>query len=203
MAAVTIVDYGASNLASVRKALGAVGADVRIATTPGPLRDAHAMVVPGVGHFGATASLDAAWRRAILARLDAGAVLLGICLGMQWLFDGSEEAPDVAGLGRLAGRCARLTGDVKVPHVGWNTLERTRRPSRLLEGVPAAASVYFTHTFAAPVTNDAAATTTHGRAFASAVERGPVLGVQFHPETSGAAGLRVLANVIAMAEEAR
>lgn len=200
---VTIVDYGAGNLASVRKGLAAVGADARVTMTPGLLSTAPAIVIPGVGHFGATVSLDAAWRRALLARLEAGAVLLGICLGMQWLFDSSEEAPDLAGLGRFAGRCARLAGDVKVPHVGWNTLERSGRPSRLLEGVPPAASVYFTHAFAAPVTADAVATTTHGREFASVAERGPLLAVQFHPEKSGAAGLRVLANFVTIAGEAR
>jgi glutamine amidotransferase len=203
MATIIIVDYGAGNLGSVRKGLAAVGGDARVAASARLLSDAAAIVIPGVGHFGATAALDDTWRRAIAGRVDAGASLLGICLGMQWLFDGSDEAPDLTGLGRCGGRCVRLTGDVKVPHVGWNTLQRSCRPSRLLDGVPRDASVYFTHAFAAPLTEDAVAMTTHGVTFASAVERGRIWGTQFHPEKSGVAGLRVLANFVAAAGEAR
>jgi len=199
---IALIDYGAGNLTSVRKAFAAVDAPLVSAATPDDLRGATALVVPGVGHFGATRSLDGAWRAAIEARLADGALLFGICLGLQWLFAGSTEAPDVPGLGRLSGECERLDdlgGTLKVPHVGWNALAPTR-PSRLLEGVPAGTYVYFTHSYAAPVSGDTAATTEHGRTFAAAVEAGPLMGVQFHPEKSGEAGLTILRNFVRLAE---
>jgi imidazole glycerol-phosphate synthase subunit HisH len=186
-----IADYGAGNLSSVEKALRYVGLDTRRATTPGDLDGASAIVLPGVGHFQATATL-APWRAAILAHLEAGRPFLGICLGLQWLFEGSAEAPDVPGLGLLRGRCFRLDGDVKVPHVGWNTIEPTRE-SRLLQGIDRA-QAYFTHSFAAPVTAESVAVTTHGVPFASVVECGPAFAVQWHPEKSGEVGLRLLRN---------
>ena len=130
--------------------------------------------------------------------------LLGICLGLQWLFDGSDEAPDLPGLGLFPGRCAVITGDVKVPHVGWNTLDRTLQahPPRVLDGIAAGAFAYFTHSYAAPVVDASVATTTHGMPFSAAVERDRVFGAQFHPEKSGRAGLRLLANFLALAREA-
>jgi glutamine amidotransferase len=120
---------------------------------------------------------------------------------MQWLFEGSEEAPDLSGLGALAGRCVRLRGDVKVPHVGWNQLEVVRGGSRLLEGVPAPVFGYFAHSFAVPRTGDAVAMTTHGVPFASVVERGSMFGVQCHPEKSSDAGLAILRNFVAVVRE--
>jgi len=200
---IALVDYGAGNLTSVIKAFDASGAPVHLVTTPEQLAGADAIVIPGVGHFGATASLDGAWHTAVRHAIARDVPLLGICLGLQWLFDGSEEAPDAPGLGLMPGRCFRISGDVKVPHVGWNTLERTDRPARLLAGVSEAASAYFTHSFAAPVGEDAIATTVHGVRFASAVERGRTWGVQFHPEKSGATGLRILANFLDIVREAR
>ena len=198
---IALIDYGAGNLTSVRKAFAAVGAPIRTPLDPGELREVSALVVPGVGHFGATRSLDGAWRDAIEQRLADGALLFGICLGMQWLFAGSTEAPDVRGLERLTGECDRLDdcgGTLKVPHVGWNALTITR-PSRLLESVPDGTYVYFTHSYAAPVTRDTAATTGHGREFAAVVESGPLMGVQFHPEKSGDAGLAILRNFVRLA----
>lgn len=195
---VALIDYGAGNLSSVRKALAAVGMDVVLPRSAAELANAGAIVVPGVGHFDATARLDNAFRTAILQQVNGGRPLLGICLGLQWLFEGSDEAPGVPGLGLLGGRCFRLSGAVKVPHVGWNTLESTRRRSTILAGTEGA-SVYFTHSYAAPVTDAAAATTTHGVTFASVVEAGNVIGVQWHPETSGAAGLSVLRNFARLA----
>jgi glutamine amidotransferase len=200
---IALIDYHAGNLTSVRKAFGAVGAEIYTPLTPGDLAGARGVVVPGVGHFGATAVLDGAWRDAVLARVRAGRPILGICLGLQWLFEGSEEAPDLAGIGLMKGRCFRLSGDVKVPHVGWNTLETGSRPSRLLQGLAPHASAYFTHSYAAPVGPDTVATTCHGVPFASAVERGLIFGVQFHPEKSGRTGLKMLENFVSVVRSGR
>jgi glutamine amidotransferase len=227
MPRIALVDYGAGNLTSVRKALRAVGADMFVPLAPVELHAADAVVIPGVGHFGATAALDGSWRAAVLRSVASGHALLGICLGMQWLFDGSSEAPDVPGLGLLAGRSVRLdeipaeaksaraSGDpaseypergsegplafrTKIPHVGWNTIVPLARPA-LLAGVTTGAQAYFTHSYAIPVGPDAIASTTHGAAFASGVARGRVCGVQFHPEKSGDVGLAVLANFLRIA----
>jgi glutamine amidotransferase len=193
-----LVDYGAGNLTSVRKAFAHLGADVVVPAAPRDLDVVDAVVVPGVGHFQATRSLTAEWRAAIQASLDRGRPLLGICVGMQWLYEGSTEAPECEGLGVIPGRCTRLTGgteNLKVPHVGWNTLAMPR-PSSLLEGVPAEASVYFTHSYAGPVSRATAASTEYGERFAAAVEQDLVMGLQFHPEKSGATGLRILENFL-------
>jgi glutamine amidotransferase len=194
---IALIDYGAGNLTSVRKALQALDADVHIPRDPKDLDHAMGVIVPGVGNFLATSALDQPWREAILGSIERGRPLFGICLGLQWLFEGSTEAPGCEGLSLMTGRCDRLEGgiDLKIPHVGWNALQFPRA-SRLLEGVDEGSQVYFTHSYAAPVTNDAIAVTTHGTAFASAVERGHVFGVQFHPEKSGEVGLRVLRNFL-------
>jgi imidazole glycerol-phosphate synthase subunit HisH len=195
---IALIDYGAGNLASVKKALAAVGAEVHVPQQPADLAEAAGIVVPGVGHFGATARLQGAWTDAILERVGEGRPLLGICLGMQWLYEASDEAPDVPGLGLLSGRCFRLPGaGVKVPHVGWNTLQ-VERPAPIVDAIASDSQVYFTHSYAAPSTNDTAATTVHGSAFAAAVQRGYIAGVQFHPEKSGDVGLQVLRNFLAM-----
>jgi glutamine amidotransferase len=192
---IALIDYGAGNLTSVRKGFAAVGADVFTPATASALVDAAAIVVPGVGHFASTASLDGSWREGIVAAVTRGAPLLGICLGLQWLFEGSEEAPDVPGLGAIPGRCWRLPPPVKVPHVGWNALE-VAKPSALLDGITSGTHMYFTHAYAAPVTEACAAWTTHGVSFASVVETGNVFGVQFHPEKSSDAGVRILENFV-------
>jgi glutamine amidotransferase len=205
--AIALIDYGAGNLASVRKALSAVGAEVVTPARPSDLARCAAVIVPGVGHFAATQGLDAPWRDAIRASVDAGRPLLGICLGLQWLFEGSDEAPGVGGLGLIDGRCFLLGGTpagptapgrLKVPHVGWNALA-IRGPSRLLEGIAPGAQAYFTHSYAAPVTAECVAVTDHGVPFASVVERGLVFGAQFHPEKSGEVGLRVVRNFVDLA----
>lgn len=200
---IALVDYGAGNLTSVRKALTALDVEYSTPETPEQTRAARGLIVPGVGNFAATTRLDAGWRSAILESVGRGVPLLGVCVGMQWLFEGSEEAPDARGLGLLEGRCARLPSDesrrLKVPHVGWNSLEAAK-PSRLLAGLADGAQVYFTHSFAAPVTADSAAVTMHTRRFAAAVERDHVFGVQFHPEKSADAGLRILRNFIDVVE---
>jgi glutamine amidotransferase len=217
---IALIDYKAGNLTSVKKALATIGADVVVPRAPEELAGAAGVIVPGVGHFGATRALGRPWIDAILARVGEGRPLLGICLGMQWLFEGSDEAPDLSGLGLLSGRCyrlgtARLKPDatdeevrgvrlqadcrVKVPHVGWNSLSIERDASSILDGVRSGSQVYFTHSYVAPVTRDSAAVTEHGESFAAVVQRGSIVGVQFHPEKSGDVGLRVLRNFVALA----
>ena len=202
---IALIDYGAGNLASVRKALSAIGAEVEVPRQPSDLEHAMGVIVPGVGNFKATAAMSDEWREAILGVVGGGRPMLGICLGLQWLFEGSTEAPDCQGLAMMTGYCDRLEGGVeshdgrtwplKIPHVGWNALHFPRG-SQLFEGIEEGSQVYFTHSYAAPVTTDAVAVTTHGRPFASAVERGQVFGVQFHPEKSGDVGLHVLKNFL-------
>ena len=210
---IALIDYHAGNLTSVRKALATVGAEVVVPSAPEDLDEAAGVIVPGVGHFGATRALAGAWTDAILARVGEGRPLLGICLGMQWLYEGSEEAPDVPGLGLLSGQCYRLgtvrlkpddrsvrlqadrDRDIKVPHVGWNSLTIQQKTS-IVEGVPDDAQVYFTHSYVGPVNGDTVAVTDHGETFAAVVQRGHVAGVQFHPEKSGEIGLRILRNFL-------
>jgi len=196
---IALIDYGAGNLTSVKKALTALDAEFKVPSAPEECADVSGLIVPGVGHFSATTALGAPWRQAIGSAVDSGTPLLGICVGMQWLFEGSEEAPDVPGLGLLTGTCRLLRGDadrrLKIPHVGWNALELPRT-SRLLTGLASGAYVYFTHSFAAPVTPDCVASTRHTDAFAAAVERDNVFGVQFHPEKSADAGLQILRNYL-------
>jgi imidazole glycerol-phosphate synthase subunit HisH len=194
---IALIDYGAGNLTSVRKALSALDAEVYVPRSPAELEDARAVIVPGVGNFQRTTALDGDWQAGILGAIERGRPLLGICLGLQWLFEGSTEAPGSQGLSLMGGLCDRMepSGPLKVPHVGWNSLEFPR-PSRLFEGIPEGSQVYFTHSYAAPITQDTIAVTTHGVPFASAVERGYVYGVQFHPEKSGDVGLRILRNFL-------
>jgi len=197
---IALIDYRAGNLTSVKKALAAVGAEVFVPGSPGEIARARGVVVPGVGHFGATTAIDRDWIDAIQALIANGRPLLGICLGMQWLYEGSEEAPACPGLGLLSGRCYRLSGSssterLKVPHVGWNALDR-RRDDTIADGVSDRSQVYFTHSFVAPITSDTVTETSHGEAFASIVQRGRIAGVQFHPEKSGDVGLRILRNFV-------
>jgi len=194
---IALVDYGAGNLASVRKALAAVGASVWTPAAPGELARASGVIVPGVGHFDATRGVTAEWRTAISGTIAGGVPLLGICVGLQWLFEGSTEAPEVAGLGVFKGTCSLFTFPAsdrqKVPHVGWNSLS-IPRPSTLMDGIAQGTQVYFTHSYAAPVVDDTAATCEYGVPFSAAVERDNVSAVQFHPEKSGPAGLQILSN---------
>ena len=164
---------------------------------PSDLDSVEAVIVPGVGNFQQTSALSREWREAIIGVVERGRPLLGICLGLQWLFEGSSEAPGCEGLALMSGQCERLKPEwpYKVPHVGWNELEFPRA-SRLFEGITNRSQVYFTHSYAAPVTDEATAVTTHVVPFASAVERGQVFGVQFHPEKSGDVGLQVLKNFL-------
>jgi len=224
---IALIDYKAGNLTSVKKALATIGADVFVPEGPEALRDAQGIIVPGVGHFGATRALDAGWIEGILERIGEGRPLLGICLGMQWLFEGSDEAPGVPGLGLMPGRCYRLgevrlkpdttdghvpktdsadvgstrleaDREIKIPHVGWNTLS-VQRETSILEGVADQAHVYFTHSYVAPLTSETVATAEHGEPFTAVVQRANIAGVQFHPEKSGEVGLRILRNFVQLA----
>jgi glutamine amidotransferase len=215
---IALIDYGAGNLTSVRKALTALGAEYDTPVSPQDLARFSAVIVPGVGNFAATSALVGPWRDAIGAAVRSGTPLFGICLGMQWLFEGSDEAPEVPGLGVLPGRVTRLQGNaeerLKIPHVGWNGLVVPHGPEgsaplrqgnftgRLLSRLEPGAHVYFTHSYAAPVTAACVAATTHSETFASVVERGNVFGVQFHPEKSSEAGLRIIRNFLEVARGA-
>jgi len=196
---VTVIDYKAGNLTSVLKALRHLGAEAEVTDSDLALvENAERIVLPGVGHFQATERLDATGLTvAIRAAIGRGVPFLGICVGMQWLYAGSSEAPNQAGLAHFADGCTRFpqSGE-KVPHVGWNSLE-VRPGSRLLAGVEPGEFVYFTHSYKAPVTADTAAVADYIEPFAAAVERANVMGVQFHPEKSGETGLKILGNFLA------
>jgi glutamine amidotransferase len=196
---VTVIDYKAGNLTSVLKTLRHLGAETVV--TDGDLslvESAARIVLPGVGHFATTNRLDkTGLTAAIRAAIARGVPFLGICVGMQWLYSGSTEAPAQPGLGQFPESCTRFAESTeKVPHVGWNSLE-VRNGSRLLAGVEPGEFVYFTHSYKGPVTNDAAAVTGYIEPFAAAVERDNVMGVQFHPEKSGDTGLKILRNFLA------
>jgi glutamine amidotransferase len=197
---VTVIDYKAGNLTSVLKALRHLGAEPVV--TDGdltPIETAERIVLPGVGHFAATRRLDdSGLTPAIRAAIARGIPFLGICVGMQWLYTGSTEAPDQPGLAQFAESCARFPQcDEKVPHVGWNSLE-VKPGSHLLAGIEDGEYVYFTHSYRGPVTEDTAAIARYIGPFAAAVERGNVMGVQFHPEKSGDTGIKILRNFLSL-----
>jgi glutamine amidotransferase len=200
---VTVIDYKAGNLTSVLKSLHYVGAETLVTDGPGPVEAAECLVLPGVGHFQATELLDnTGLTAAIRAAIARGVPFLGICVGMQWLYSGSTEAPEQPGLGHFAASCARFTeGTEKIPHVGWNSLA-IRPESRLLKGIAEGSHVYFTHSFRAPVTAETAAVTHYIEDFAAAVEHDNVFGVQFHPEKSSETGLTILRNFLNLSGEA-
>jgi imidazole glycerol-phosphate synthase subunit HisH len=191
---IAIVDYGAGNLNSVKKAFDYLGAEVVVTSRPEIVATADKIVLPGVGHFSALGSLDnTGLRDAVLRGAAAGKPFLGICLGMQWLFEGSDEAPEFAGAGILPGRCQPFPPSVKSPHVGWNSLT-VRENSRLLRNVASDSFVYYTHSFQAPVVAATTAASEYGTQFSAVVEHNNILGVQFHPEKSWTVGLCILKN---------
>jgi glutamine amidotransferase len=191
---IAIVDYGAGNLISVKKALDWLGQECAITSVLEDLVRASKIVLPGVGHFASTAALARLGLKGAIANaIEGGTPFLGICVGMQWMFERSQESPETSGLGLLHGECERFPASVKSPHVGWNQLE-VSSSSRLLRGVPSASFVYFTHSFRAPITETTVACCEYGGQFSAAVEREHVFGVQFHPEKSGTVGLKMLSN---------
>ncbi|MFZ0292867.1 MAG: imidazole glycerol phosphate synthase subunit HisH [Candidatus Sulfotelmatobacter sp.] len=191
---IAIVNYGAGNLNSVKKAFDYLGAENIVTNHSDAVAAAEKIVLPGVGHFSSLRSLHCSGlQEALLRAVSAGKPLLGICLGMQWLFEGSEECSEVAGAGFFPGKCRQFPSFVKSPHVGWNSVS-VRQSSRLLRGVRPDSFVYYTHSFHAPVVAAMVSGTEYGLEFAGAVEQGNIFGVQFHPEKSGDVGLSILKN---------
>jgi imidazole glycerol-phosphate synthase subunit HisH len=195
---IAVIDYKAGNLTSVVKALAALGQNATVTADPAVVTRAQRVILPGVGHFQATQLLEQTRLTAAVAEvIERGVPFLGICVGLQWLFAGSTEAPDSPGLGIFTERCERFAPGIKVPHVGWNSVSVANDDnSRLMRGIPDGSFVYYTHSFRPPVVDATVAVTDYGGPFSGAVERGNVMGVQFHPEKSGATGMRVLSNFV-------
>ena len=199
---IAIVDYGAGNLRSVELALARLGVHTRVTADPDMLALADGLILPGVGAFSdAMAALGRSGTiPAVLEAVGAGRPLLGICLGMQLLLDGSEEGPGVPRLGLIPGEVRRLPGcGLKIPHMGWNSLTPAK-PSPLFKGLPEEPYVYFVHSYACKAADpaDVLAVTDYGVPFHAAVQRGRILGFQFHPEKSGDVGQKLLANFVEM-----
>jgi imidazole glycerol-phosphate synthase subunit HisH len=190
---IAIVDYGAGNISSVKKALEHLGVSAQVTSDAGVIAAAEKLLVPGVGHFNRCRTLNRQLRLPLLEAFADSKPFLGICVGMQWLYEGSTESPETSGAGMFPGECARFPAGIKCPHVGWNQID-VRKDSRLLRGIESGAFVYYTHSYRAPVTEETIATTEYGGAFAAAIERDNVFAVQFHPEKSGATGLKILEN---------
>jgi len=194
---IAIFDYGAGNLRSVENTLAEVGAEYTLVRDADGLRAASKIILPGVGHFGQIMrALDEMQvREAFRERITAGVPFLGICLGLHALFEGSEEAPEMRGLGLFPGTVRRFPETARVPHMGWNTLE-PRKASRLLGGVGPRPYVYFAHSYYAPVTEATAATCSYTLPYTALLEEGNTFGVQFHPEKSGPVGLAMVKNFV-------
>ena len=194
---IAIFDYGAGNLRSVENTLAEIGASYTLVRDSDGLRAASKIILPGVGHFGQMLrSLDELGVRAtLLDRIGAGVPFLGICLGLQALLAESEEAPEVRGLGLYPGVVRRFPADARVPHMGWNELDR-KTPSKLLRDLPVRPYLYFAHSYYVPEIPQAAATCTYTLPYTAVLESGNVFGVQFHPEKSGPLGLQIVRNFV-------
>ncbi len=193
----TIVDYGAGNLRSVQNTMEELGAPFETTNSPAVVSKATKIILPGVGHFGQMLSaLDhLSLREPILSRIRAGIPFLGICVGLQCLFEGSEEAPGIQGLGVFPGNVKRFVGDARIPHMGWNSLHRVKQ-AKLLAGLDETAYTYFAHSYYAPVNQATAATCTYIQPYAAVIEHENIHAVQFHPEKSGPVGLKVVENFV-------
>jgi imidazole glycerol phosphate synthase glutamine amidotransferase subunit len=194
---IAIIDYGAGNLRSVANTLEEVGADYRVLTSPEGLETFDKVILPGVGHFGQMLrALDARGLRApVLERAAAGVPLLGICIGLQCMFDGSEEAPDQKGLSLFTGTVTRFPQHARVPHMGWNSLDRVK-DCRLLDRLDEHPYVYFAHSYYAPVCEATVATCTYENPYTAVLQRNNIYAVQFHPEKSGPVGIQVMRNFV-------
>jgi imidazole glycerol-phosphate synthase subunit HisH len=191
---IAILDYQAGNLASVKKALDYLGYTCVVTGDPSQVRHAKKVVVPGVGNFAATMKLaELGLESSLRGCIEDRKPVLGVCLGMQWMFDSSEEAPETHGLGLFPGCSRHFPIGFKSPHVGWNELE-VRSKGRLFRGISSGAFFYFTHAYRVPVIEDTVAVAEYGGDFSAAVERDNLFGVQFHPEKSGDQGLTLLKN---------
>lgn len=197
---ITVVNYGAGNLRSVTNTLEALGARYAVTQEPGAVEAAEAVILPGVGHFGQMMeALDRlGLRDPLVKKARSGAPLLGICLGLQAMFERSEEAPEQKGLGLFSGSVRRFPPGVRCPHMGWNTVQAARE-SRLLEGLGEASYFYFANSYYCPAGAHAAALCGYGVEFCALLESGNVFGVQFHPEKSGPAGLQMMRNFLRLA----
>jgi glutamine amidotransferase len=195
---IAIVDYGAGNLASVVKAVRHLGRECVVTDDADAVSVAEKLIIPGVGNFRATSPLvDGRLGTAVRQAIASEKPLLGICLGLQWMFEGSDEAGELRGLAAFPGKCTRFSDRVKSPHVGWNRIAIEPR-SRLLRDVPADSYVYFTHSYWAPLCAETVATCIYEAPFTAAAERGNLFGVQFHPEKSGDVGMKILENFCAL-----
>jgi imidazole glycerol-phosphate synthase subunit HisH len=194
---ITIFDYGAGNLRSVQNTLAELGSDYALVRDASGLQQSTKIILPGVGHFGQMMrALDSlSVRAALLDRIAAGVPFFGICLGLQALFESSEEAPEVRGLGLYPGTVRRFPATVRVPHMGWNQLE-LRRESNLVRHLPAPPFVYFAHSYYVPASKLAAAICTYAEPYTAVLECNNVFGVQFHPEKSGPVGLQIVRNFL-------
>ncbi len=195
---IAIVDYRAGNLSSVKKALDYLQVDSVVTNDPEIVSRSRKIILPGVGHFSVTTVLRESGLCALMMeKIKQRVPFLGICLGMHWMFESSAEAPAMRGGGLFRGSCERFPENVKSPHVGWNTLACDDR-SRLLRGIPSGSFVYFTHSYRVPVVKQTVARCDYGGEFSAVLEEKHLFGVQFHPEKSGAVGLKLLANFCAL-----
>lgn len=193
---IAVIDYKAGNLTSVMKAVTTLGASATVTADPSVVASASKILLPGVGHFAATKLLDdTKLTEAVREATSRGIPFLGICVGLQWLFEGSTEAPEQPGFATFRGQCERFPTGIRVPHVGWNSIQVTPG-SKLMKDVTDGEYVYYTHSYRAPVVQGTVAVTEYGGAFTGAVERDNIMGVQFHPEKSGKTGMRVLRNFL-------
>jgi imidazole glycerol phosphate synthase glutamine amidotransferase subunit len=194
---ITVVNYGAGNLRSVENTLGEIGATYRLTQSAAEIEAAEKLILPGVGHLGQMmrALDELGLRDALVRKAKSGAPFLGICLGLQAMFEGGEEAPEQKGLGLFPGQVGRFPMDARVPHMGWNEIVPLGAP-RLLRDIGLKPYVYFAHSYYCPLSEATAATCHYTRDYTAVLESGNVFGVQFHPEKSGPLGLKIVRNFV-------